>query len=112
MLAIVSSLLAAAMSFAAIRKLTGGPQVVETYTRLGVPARRLPLLALILLAGAGGLLLGLLWAPLGIAAAAATAVYFALAIAAHVRAGDERNAGVPVALAALAVAALVLHLTA
>jgi hypothetical protein len=98
------------MASAAVRKLSGRPEVVETYTRLGVPEEWLRHLALILLAGAAGLVLGLLWTPLGIAAAAATTVYFAAAIAAHLRAHDERNAGMPAVLAGLAVAALVLQL--
>jgi DoxX-like family len=108
-LTIVSVVLAAAMAFAAVRKLSGRPEVVETYTRLGVPEERLPHLALILLAGAAGLVLGLLWTPLGIAAAAATSLYFTLAVIAHLQAADARNAGVPATLLALALAALLLH---
>jgi hypothetical protein len=102
---IVSALLAASMTFAAIRKLSRRPEVVATYTRVGVPEDRLNLLAAILLAGAVGILLGLLWAPLGIVAGAAVAVYFAVALAAHVRADDLRNALTPLVLELLAMAA-------
>jgi hypothetical protein len=105
---VVSILLAALLVFAAARKLTHRPDVVETYTRVGVPEDRLDLLAWILLAGAAGLIAGLLWAPLGVAAAVGLVVYFLLAIAAHVRAGDARNLPTPVAMELLAVAALVL----
>jgi hypothetical protein len=52
--AVVSLLLAAAMAFAAVRKLSHRPEVVETYTRAGVPEERLNLLALILLGGSAG----------------------------------------------------------
>ena len=102
---IVSALLAALMTFAAIRKLSHRPEVVATYTRVGVPEDSLNLLATILIAGAVGLLLGLLWAPLGIVAGAAVAVYFAAALVAHVRADDLRNAPTPLVLELLALAA-------
>ena len=104
---IVSVLLAALLVFAAIRKLSHRPEVVATYTRVGVPEERLDLLAWILLAGAAGLLAGLAWQPVGIAAGIGLVVYFLLAIAAHVRAGDLRNLPVPVVMELLAVASLV-----
>jgi hypothetical protein len=107
---IVSSLLAAALAFSAIRKLTHRPQVVATYTRVGVPEARLDQLALILLAGAAGLVAGLFWAPVGLAAAFGLVVYFLLAIAAHVRAGDQRHLPTPMAVEAAALAALALRL--
>jgi hypothetical protein len=68
---VLSALLALLMSYAAVRKLSHRPEVVATYTRVGVPEERLDLLAATLLAGAAGLLIGLVWAPLGVAAGAA-----------------------------------------
>lgn len=108
--ATVSLLLAAALVFAAVRKLSHRPEVVETYTRVGVAEERLNHLAVILLAGAVGLVAGLAWAPIGIAAAVGVIVYFALAVAAHVRAHDLGNVATPVVIELLAVAALVLRL--
>jgi hypothetical protein len=108
--AVVSSLLAAILAFAALRKLSHRPAVVETYTRVGVPEERLDQLALVLLAGAGGLVAGLFWGPLGVAAAAAIACYFLLAIGAHIRAGDVANLPTPVLIELLAIAALALRL--
>ena len=106
--ALVSCLLAALAGFAALRKLSHRPEVVASYTAVGVPEERLDALAAILLAGAAGLVAGLLWAPIGVAAAAGFVVYFLVAIAAHVRAGDARHLPTPVVMELLAVAALVL----
>jgi hypothetical protein len=103
----VSVLLAASLAFSAVRKLCHQPEVVGTYTRVGVPEEKLDYLAWILLAGAAGLLLGLLWPPIGVTAAGALVVYFLLAIAAHVRAGDAQHAAMPLVIELLSVAALI-----
>ena len=108
--AVVSALLAALMSYAAARKLTHRPEVVESYLRAGVPEAKLDLLAIVLFAGAAGLLAGLIWAPIGIAAGAATLVYFAVAVGFHIRTGDGANLPTPLALAVMAAAATALRL--
>ena len=98
----VSVLLAGLLMFSAALKLSGKPAVIESYARGGVDRRRLPLLAAVLLAGAGGLLVGLWWTPLGMAAAGALVAYFALAILAHALHGDMSHAATPAVLLALA----------
>jgi DoxX-like family len=107
---ILSCLLAGLAAFAALRKLSHRPEVVASYAAVGVPEERLDALAALLLAGAAGLIVGLLWAPIGVAAAAAFAVYFLVAIAAHIRTGDTRHLPTPLLMELLAVAALVLRL--
>ncbi len=107
---IVSSLLAMALAFAAVRKLSHQTEVVASYTRVGVPEDKLNLLAVILLAGAAGLIVGLFLAPIGIAAAIGLIVYFVVAIASHVRHDDTANAPTPVVIELMAVAVLVLQL--
>ena len=107
---IVSILLAALLAFAAIRKLSHREEVVEMYTRVGVPEDKLDYLAAILLAGAAGLVLGLFWTPLGVAAAIGVTCYFLIAIAAHIRSNDAGNLPTPLAIEAIAIAALVLQL--
>lgn len=109
---VVTAILAALMTYAAVRKLSHRPQVVASYARVGVPEDRLNLLALILLAGAAGLLLGLAWAPIGIAAAVAVVGYFAAAIAAHIRGRDLANIPTPVTMELLALAAAILRISA
>ena len=108
--AVVSILLAGALTFAAVRKLSHRPEVVQSYERVGVPEDRLDYLAAILLAGAAGLVAGWLWAPIGVAAAAGVTVYFALAIGAHVRSGDTANLPTPIVIELAAIAALVLRI--
>jgi hypothetical protein len=106
---IVSALLAAVLAAAAVRKLGHREEVVASYERVGVPSERLDHLAFILLAGAAGLVLGLFWAPIGIAAGIGVIGYFALAIVAHIRHHDERHLPTPVAIELLAVTALTLR---
>jgi DoxX-like family len=107
---IVSSVLAALLVFAAARKLSHRPEVVATYVRVGVPEDKLDYLAIILLAGAAGLILGLFWGPIGVAAGVGVVCYFLVAIASHIRANDEENLPTPIAIEAIAVAALALRL--
>ena len=107
---IVSSLLAALLAFTAARKLSHRHEVVETYARVGVPEARLNALAVVLIAGAGGLVAGLFWAPIGVAAATGLAIYFVLAIIAHIRAGDTEHSPTPIVMELLSVAALALLL--
>lgn len=108
---IVTSLLAATLVAAAIRKLSHRSDVVRSYARVGVPEARLNYLAVILLAGAAGLVGGLFWAPIGLAAGAGVVVYFLLAIAAHVRTGDEEHLLTPLLIEVFALAAVALRLS-
>jgi hypothetical protein len=108
--AVLSVLVAGLITFAAIRKLSHRQEVVESYARVGVPESWLNLLAATLLAGAAGLVLGVLWAPLGIASAVAVAIYFLVAICFHVRAADLENAATPIVIEVLTLAALGLRL--
>jgi hypothetical protein len=107
---IVSSLLAAALAFSAARKLSHRPEVVRTYVRAGVPEDKLDYLALILLSGAAGLVLGLFWGPIGVAAAAGLLIYFIVAVAFHIRADDAEHLPTPLAISLIAAAALILRL--
>src|SRR5687768_1872723 len=101
MLLVVSAVLALGLVITAVRKLSHAPAVVETYRRVGVPEKRLNALALVLLAGAAGLVVGLWWRPIGLAAALGLVVYFVLAVAAHIRFRDLRPLPTPVVFLAL-----------
>lgn len=101
--AVVSALLAAAVTWSAIRKLSHDEDVVRSYARAGVPEGRLNYLAAILLAAAGGLLLGLRWSPIGIAAAGGLAVYLGIAVVCHIRHRDAAHMSTPLTLALVAV---------
>lgn len=108
--AIVTAMLAAMLTTSAVLKLTHSARIVEFYAAVGVPEGRLNQLAAILLAGAGGLVAGLFWPPIGIAAAIGVIGYFTVAIAFHLRAADVKGLPTPVFYLATAVAALVLRL--
>jgi DoxX-like family len=110
--AIVSSLLALMLAFSAYGKLTRQPAMIESVDRVGFPREKLAHLAVILLAGAAGLLLGILWAPVGVAAAAGVVAYFAVTVAFHVRAHDLAHAPKPALIGVLAAVALALRVAA
>ena len=60
---------------------------------VGVPLKFFPLLAACEFAGAAGLLIGIFWAPLGVAASIGLIVYFVGAVLSHVRVGDFKGTG-------------------
>ncbi len=106
----VTVLLAALLMIAAVRKLTHQPHVVASYVKVGVPEDKLNHLAVILLAGAAGLILGLVWPPIGVAAGIGVVCYFVGAVAFHLRADDAKHLPTSLAYAGIAVVALVLRL--
>jgi hypothetical protein len=109
-MAVLTVLLATVLALSAARKLSHREQIVETYVRVGVPEDKLDYLAMILFAGAAGLLLGLLWAPIGVAAATGVVCYFLVAIAFHIRADDAGDLPTPLLIALIAAAVLILRL--
>lgn len=86
---IVSLLLAVALAGSAAGKLTGNKQAIAVVRGVGVKEAQIPVLAYLEIAGAVGLLIGLFWAPLGIVAAVGVVLYFAGAVAAHLRVGRK-----------------------
>lgn len=83
--------------------------VLANSVELGLPENWLPWLAALKAAGAAGLLLGLLGAPvIGVAAATGLVLFFIGAIAAHIRARVYYSIAFPGGYLALAAASLVL----
>lgn len=107
---LVTLLLAALFTFSSSIKLLGVPKSLEIRDHLGVspiPWRRIGALEL---AGVAGVLVGLLWAPIGIAAAIGLALLSIGAVAFHLRASDRVMDMVPAVIGvALAAATAVLH---
>lgn len=64
------------------------PQVLASLERLKVPVERMPLLGLIKLAAAAGLVVGFTVRHLQLFTGAALVMYFAIAVTAHVRVRD------------------------
>jgi uncharacterized membrane protein YphA (DoxX/SURF4 family) len=106
--AIVSGLLAAVLLLSGRGKLVKDPQQLKTMSTVGFPEDRLWLLAAAETAGAVGVVAGLFWWPIGVAAAAGVILYFLGAVGAHLRVRDLNFAPALVLLMA-GVAALVLR---
>ncbi|MDR7275144.1 DoxX family protein [Catenuloplanes atrovinosus] len=97
----------------AIADLAEAKFVVANSAEVGVPSAWLPFLAALKLAGAAGLLVGMLgWEPIGLAAAVGLVLFFAGAIVAHIRAQVYHNIAFPAAYLVLASAALALSVAA
>lgn len=107
---IISIFLAVALTVSAVGKLTKMPAVIESMSTVGVPAGRIPVLASLEIAGAAGLVIGLFWWPVGVAAAIGVILYFLGAVIAHVRVKDLPGVGPAAFLLVVAIAALVLRL--
>src|ERR1700757_1408193 len=97
----ISLLLAAVCLLPAAGKLLGHPKMRQSAAHFGVPWPRYRLIGAAELAAAAGILIGLWWHPLGLAAATGMALLLIGAVITHRRAGDSGNEAAP-ALAALA----------
>ncbi|MFT4126509.1 MAG: DoxX family protein [Gordonia sp. (in: high G+C Gram-positive bacteria)] len=105
---VVSALFAALLTFSGIGKLRRDPRQMETIRTVRFPEDRLPLLAIAEFAGAAGLLIGLAWWPLSVAAAVGTTLYFLGALISHLRVGDRTVAPV-IVLLGVSIAIIVLR---
>jgi DoxX-like family len=86
---IVTALLAAMFAFAGLIKVIGVRQSLAIRDHLGVDPTQWRLIGLLELAGVAGVLAGLKWAPIGIAAAIGLTLLILGAIVFHVRASDS-----------------------
>ena len=84
----ISLLLAAACLIPAAAKLLSHPKMQHAAAHFGIPWPRYQLIGVAELAAAGGVLAGLWWHPLGLAAAAGIALLFLGAVITHRRAAD------------------------
>jgi uncharacterized membrane protein YphA (DoxX/SURF4 family) len=105
---VVAVLLAFVLLVSGRGKLVKDEKIVASLTGAGVPLTWFPRLAALEIAGAVGLLVGIAYRPLGIAAAVGVVLYFAGAVVAHLRVKDVKGLPVPAVLLLVAVAALVL----
>jgi len=109
----VAVVLAAMVLFSGVGKLRHDPHIVKViHETVGVPMKYFPLLAACEIAGAFGLVLGIWWPILGIAAAIGLVIYFVGAVISHVRVGDLKGIGPAAMLLTISAAALVLRVMA
>jgi hypothetical protein len=107
---VLTAILAAVFLGTAVPKLTGQAQMRERMDHLGVSPGLTRVLGVLEIAAVAGLLLGLLWAPLGIAAAVGLTLQMVGAVIYHARAKDPAPMTLtPVVFAVAAVALVVLH---
>ena len=107
---IVTALLAALFAFAGLIKLFGVRQSLAIRDHLGVKPVQWRVIGLLELAGVAGVLVGLVWAPIGVAAAIGLALLVSGAIVFHVRASDSVADTAPAVISlGLAVATAILQ---
>jgi hypothetical protein len=92
---IVTALLAALFAFASLIKLFGVRQSLEIRDHLGIKPAQWRVIGLLELAGVAGVLAGLAWAPIGVAAAIGLALLVLGALVFHVRASDSATDTAP-----------------
>ena len=108
----VSLLLATACLFTAAGKLLGHPRMRQSAAHFGIPWRKYQLIGAAELAAAAGVLLGLRWHPLGVAAAAGMILLLLGAVITHRQAADTAKEMAPALLAlAITIAYLAISLT-
>jgi hypothetical protein len=105
---IVTIAAAAWVGFSAVSMFARAKWVVEPITEYGVPTSWWPWLGTAKAAGALGLIAGLFWPPIGIAAAIGLILYFAGALVTVARARSYAHLLYPALYLAPVVAALVL----
>jgi hypothetical protein len=107
---VVTLLLAALFTFSSSIKLLGVPKSLAIRDHLGVSPTQWRIIGGVELAGVAGVLVGLLWAPIGIAAAIGLALLSIGAVAFHLRASDRVADLLPAVIGiALGAATAVLH---
>lgn len=110
-LIVLGILLGIAACGSAIQKLRRDPRIVESMHAVGVSDRQIPLLALLEILGAVGLLIGIWVVPIGIAAATGLALYFIGAVIAHIRVKAPVKESIPaIALMVIAIATAILEI--
>ena len=105
----ISALLALLTAFSGLMKIRRDPKVVKViHDTVGVPMTYFPVLAACEFAGAAGLVIGIWYPSLGVAAAVGLVLYFVGAVASHLLVGDVKGIGPAMMMLVLSGAALTL----
>jgi len=98
------------VTYSGVGKIRRDPLPVKVvHETIGLPLEYFPLLAACEFAGAVGLVAGIWWPPIGIAAAIGLVLYFVGAIVSHLRVGDVKGIGSAAFMLVLAAIALALR---
>jgi uncharacterized membrane protein YphA (DoxX/SURF4 family) len=108
---VITIVLAAIVTFSGIGKIRHDPHIVQViHEVVGVPMKYFPLLAACEFAGALGVVLGIWWPFVGVAAGIGLVLYFVGAAVSHLRVGDLKGIGPAAFILVLAAAALTLRI--
>jgi hypothetical protein len=108
---VITILLAAMVTFSGVGKIRRDAHIVQViHEVVGVPLKFFPSLAACEFAGALGVVLGIWWPVLGVAAGIGLVIYFVGAAVSHLRVGDVKGIGPAAFLLAVAAAALALRI--
>ncbi|MGU3436476.1 DoxX family protein [Actinomycetes bacterium M1A6_2h] len=105
---VIDVFLAIALTASAAGKLTKNDGALKAIRSVGFPDDKIWLLAVAEIAGAVGLIIGIFWAPLAIAAAIGVVLYFLGAVIGHLRVKDGQF-GPAAFLGVVAVAAVIVN---
>ncbi|MFE5402744.1 DoxX family protein [Streptomyces sp. NPDC056580] len=108
-LAVVTVLMSVVLLVSAAAKSLRTRHIAEQMSALGIPPGMMTFLICAQVAGAAGAVAGLRWEPVGIAAAIGLTLYFAGAVAAHLRVGDREGALPAAVLTVVSVTLIVLR---
>lgn len=108
-LAVVTVFMSALLLVSAGAKSLRTRHITKQMSTLAVPQSMMAFLIAAQIAGAAGAIAGLRWAPVGIAAAIGLTLYFAGAVAFHLRAGDRKGASPAMILTMASLALIVLR---
>ncbi|WP_037627751.1 DoxX family protein [Streptomyces aureus] len=108
-LAVLTVFVSAVLLVSAGAKSLRTRHITEQMSTLGVPEGMMAFLTGAQVAGAAGAIAGLRWGPVGIAAAIGLTLYFAGAVAFHLRVGDRKGALPAVVLTVASVALIMLR---
>jgi hypothetical protein len=108
---VITILLAAMATFSGIGKIRRDARIVQViHEVVGVTLKYFPSLAACEFAGALGVVLGIWWPLLGMAAGIGLVIYFLGASVSHLRVGDVKGIGPAAFMLVVAAAALALRL--
>jgi hypothetical protein len=108
---VITLLFAAMAAFSGLGKIRRDPRIVYVINEVvGVPLKYFSLLAACELAGALGLVLGIWWPSMGVAASIGLVLYFVGATVSHLRVGDVKGIGPASFMLAVAAGALAMRI--
>lgn len=110
---VVTLVFAALVAFSGLGKIRRDPRIVQVvHVVVEVPLKYFALLAACEFAGALGLVLGVWWPSVGVAASFGLILYFVGATVSHLRVGDIKSIGPALFMLAVAVGTLAVRILA